>query len=120
MRGRRATPKQRLVCGPCLAWVTRDERAELVGDTSPADDHGADSGNCHYAQNVNMGSCEGNHVLSIWMRSKCASPKGRDVCQSCADWLVRENLADIVPTAPPVESKNVCHLILVAVLSIPN
>jgi hypothetical protein len=81
---------------------------------------GADSGNCHYAQNVNMGSCEGNHVLSIWMRSKCASPKGREVCQSCADWLVRENLADIVLTAPPVESKNVCHLILVAVLSIPN
>ena len=59
-------------------------------------------------------------MLSIWMRSKCASPKGREVCQSCADWLVRENLADIVPTAPPVESKNVCHLILVAVLSIPN
>ena len=39
MRGRRATPKQRLVCGPCLAWVTRDERADLVVDTSPADDH---------------------------------------------------------------------------------
>ena len=46
MRGRRATPKQRLVCGPCLAWVTRDECADLVVDTSAADDqvftgHGA-------------------------------------------------------------------------------
>ena len=39
MRGRRATPKQRLVCGPCLAWVTRYELADLVGDTSPADKH---------------------------------------------------------------------------------
>ena len=81
---------------------------------------GADSGKCYYAQNVNMGSCEGNHVLSIWMRSKCASPKGREVCQSCADWLVRENLADIVLTASLVESKKVCHLIPVAVLRIPN
>ena len=39
MRGRRATPKQRLVCGPCLAWVTRDGRADLVVDSSPAHDH---------------------------------------------------------------------------------
>ena len=39
MHGRRATPKQRLVCGPCLAWVTRDELADLVVDTSPVDDH---------------------------------------------------------------------------------
>ena len=39
MRGRRATPKQRLVCGPCLAWVTRDELVDLVVDTSPADNH---------------------------------------------------------------------------------
>ena len=48
------------------------------------------------------------------------SPKGREVCQSCADWLIRKDLADIVLTAPPVESNNVCHLILVAVLHIPN
>ena len=78
---------------------------------------GADSGKCYYAQNVNMGSCKGNHVLSIWMRSKRASPKGREVCQSCADWLVRENLADKAPAAPRVECKNVCHFFLVAVLT---
>ena len=39
MRGRRATPKQRLVCGPRLAWVTRDELPDLVVDTSLADNH---------------------------------------------------------------------------------
>ena len=39
MRGRKASPKQRLVCGPCLSWVTRDELADLVVDPSPADDH---------------------------------------------------------------------------------
>ena len=39
MRGRVTDTNLRVVCGPCLAWVTRDERADLVGDTSPADDH---------------------------------------------------------------------------------
>ena len=39
MRGRETAPNLRLVCGPCLAWVTRDELADLVVDTSPVDDH---------------------------------------------------------------------------------
>ena len=78
---------------------------------------GADNGSCHYAQNVNMAACKQIHVHTIWMRSKRATPKGREVCQSCADWLVRDNLADMAPTAPRVESKNVCHFILVAVLT---
>ena len=133
MRGRRATPKQRLVCGPCLAWVTRDERADLVVDTSPADDHvltgpgaaevdgaklaevrsqlcllargsyccmfvvevsGADSGNCHYAQNENMVACNGNNVHTIWMRSKRVTPKGWKCCHSCADWEREESKSD--------------------------
>ena len=39
MRGRETTEHLRLVCGPCLAWVTRYELADLVVDTSPVDDH---------------------------------------------------------------------------------
>jgi hypothetical protein len=39
MRGRETAPNLRLVCGPRLAWVTRDELADLVVDTSPVDDH---------------------------------------------------------------------------------
>ena len=39
MRGRETAPNLRLVCGPCLAWVTRDELADLVVDTSLADNH---------------------------------------------------------------------------------
>ena len=39
MRGRVADTNLRLVCGPCLAWVTRDELADLVVDTSLADNH---------------------------------------------------------------------------------
>ena len=78
---------------------------------------GADSGNCHCAQNENMVACHRNNVHIIWMRSKRAAPKRREVCQSCADWVVRENLADIASTTPRDEYKNVCHLILVAVLT---
>ena len=39
MRGRETAPNLRLVCGPRLAWVTRDELADLVVDTSLADNH---------------------------------------------------------------------------------
>ena len=39
MRGRVTDTNLRVVCGPCLAWVTRDELADLVVDTSPVDDH---------------------------------------------------------------------------------
>ena len=46
MRGRRATPKQRLVCGPCLAWVTRDVLADLIEDTNPTDNHGLTGHGC--------------------------------------------------------------------------
>ena len=76
---------------------------------------GADNCNCHYAMNVDMVACKGRDMHTLWMRSKRAAPKRRGVCQSCADWVVRENLADIASTTPRDEYKNVCHLILVAV-----
>ena len=39
MRGRETTENLRFVCGPCLAWVTRDQLADLVVSTSPVDNH---------------------------------------------------------------------------------
>lgn len=59
----------------------------------------ADEANCHYAMNVGVVACKGTHMHTIWMRGKRASPKERKVCQLCADWLVREELADIACTA---------------------
>ena len=39
MRGSVTDANLRLVCGPCLAWMTRDELGDLVVDTSLADNH---------------------------------------------------------------------------------
>ena len=77
---------------------------------------GADNGSCHYAQNVSMAACKQIHVHTIWMRSKCATPKERTVCQPCADWFVGEKLADIAPRAPLAEPENVGDLIPVVLL----
>ena len=81
---------------------------------------GADNGSCHYAQNVNMAACKQIHVHTIWMRSKCATPKERTVCQPCADWFVGEKLADIAPRAPPAELENVREHILDVLFLFPG
>ena len=80
----------------------------------------ADNGSCHYAQNVSMAACKQIHVHTIWMRSKCATPKERTVCQPCADWFVGEKLADIAPRAPPAELENVREHILDVLFLFPG
>ena len=51
---------------------------------------------CFYSGNENMPGCKQLGGTCIRMRGKRASPKERNCCSDCAQWLVAESLGNVV------------------------
>ena len=108
MTGKRARSKVRSCCSVCAQWLVSEclgnvvvvqavseveedaaslEEAEMTTCRGPA---------CFYSCNGNMPACKQLGGICIRMTGKRASPKERNCCSVCAQWLVARNLGDVV------------------------
>ena len=107
MTGKRASPKERSCCSVCAQWLVAGSLGKVV--VLPAMSDGEDDAvsleegeiatsrgpACFYSGNENMPACKQQGGLCIRMTGKRASPKERNCCSVCAQWLVAESLGEI-------------------------
>ena len=117
MKGKRASPKERLVCSPCSEWLVAGQLADvyvLNPGLEPESRQRRPGKACHYEPNEAMTSCLKNSEVVVWMCGRRASPKERHVCSSCARWLIGGRLAVLsdeseTPAGEPTPFASVSH-----------
>ena len=115
MKGKRASPKERLVCLPCSDWLVDEQLADVYVDNAglgPEICQRRPGQACYYEPNEVMTGCLKNKEAVVWMHGRRATPKKRSVCSSCARWLVGAKLAVLMEAsetspAPPTPSTSV-------------